>query len=90
LPENEGGRTKAIQSGYRPSFGFNTEKRYSGEIALIGTDEINPGQTGKATVRLLPAKTIRRNLRGLDAFTICEGEKIIGIGLILVVDISAT
>jgi translation elongation factor EF-Tu-like GTPase len=82
LPTIQGGRKKPVSTGYRPSFAFNTEKHYSGEIKLINRTELRPGQTSKAYIRLLPAKTIRKNLKPADAFSITEGNKTIGIGII--------
>ena len=82
LPSKNGGRKKPVYSGYRPSFAFNTSKHYSGEIHLIGTKELFPGETSKVTVKLLPAKTIRKNLKPADAFTITEGDKAVGTGII--------
>ena len=78
----DGGRKRPIHTGYRPSFAFNTEKHYSGEIRLIDRKELIPGETAKANIKLLPARTIRRNLKPADSFTITEGNKTIGMGVI--------
>ena len=86
FPTNQGGRKNPVYTGYRPSFAFNTEKYYSGEIKLIARKEMRPGQTSKAYVRLLPAKTIRKNLKPADAFRIGEGNKTIGSSIIEEVD----
>src|SRR5450631_1828963 len=82
FPTNQGGRKKPVSNGYRPSFAFNTEKHYSGEIRLINKSELRPGETSKAHIKLLPAKTIRKNLKTADAFSITEGNKTIGSGII--------
>lgn len=82
LPTGQGGRKKPVFTGYRPSFAFNTEKHYSGEIRLIDRIELRPGQTSKVHIKLLPAKTIRKNLKATDAFSITEGNKTVGIGVI--------
>ena len=82
FPTEAGGRHNAIQSGYRPDFGFNTEKQYSGKIELLGREELQPGQTAKVYVLLLPARTISKNLKPSDAFSIREGNKIVGTGVI--------
>ena len=81
-PTEEGGRSKPVYSGYRPSFAFNSLKHYSGEILLHGKDELRPGETSLVTIKLLPAKTIRKTLKKNDAFTITEGNKVIGAGVI--------
>jgi elongation factor Tu len=86
FPTEQGGRKKPVYTGYRPSFAFNTEKHYSGEIKLIARKELQPGQTSKAYIKLLPAKTIRKNLKPADAFSINEGNKTIGSGVIEEVD----
>jgi elongation factor Tu len=86
FPTDQGGRKNPVYSGYRPSFAFNTEKYYSGELRLIARKELRPGQTSKAHIRLLPAKTIRKNLKPAHAFRISEGNKTIGIGIIEKVD----
>lgn len=86
FPTDQGGRKKPVYTGYRPSFAFNTEKHYSGEIELIAREELQPGQTSKAYIKLLPAKTIRKNLKPADAFSITEGNKTVGSGVIEEVD----
>jgi elongation factor Tu len=83
LPTRDGGRKKPIFSGYRPAFVFNTQKQYSGEVLLIDKQELNPGETTQAEIKLLPARTIRRNLHINTAFTLVEGSKIIGDGTII-------
>lgn len=82
FPTDKGGRKRPVYSGYKPSFGFNTEKHYSGEIELLGKNELNPGETSDVFIRLLPAKNIRKNLKHNDAFTITEGNKTVGAGVI--------
>jgi translation elongation factor EF-Tu-like GTPase len=83
LPTENGGRKKSIFSGYKPSLVFNTHKSYSAEIQLIDTDELQPGQTSMASIKLLPARTIRKNLQLNDAFTLVEGNKAVGNGIII-------
>jgi translation elongation factor EF-Tu-like GTPase len=81
-----GGRQTPVKSGYRPSFGFNTVIQYAGEIRLIDKKELQPGQTSLADINLLPAKTIRKNIKSNDAFTITEGNKTVGTGVIETVE----
>lgn len=81
-----GGRVKPIYSGYRPSFAFNSKKHYSGEIRLLGKEVLMPGEMSRVHVRLLPARTIRA-LKPNDAFTISEGNKTIGTGVIEVINL---
>ncbi len=82
FPTEQGGRKKPVYNGYKPSFSFNTENHYSGEIKLTDRDELYPGETSKASIKLLPARTIRKNLKEKDAFSITEGNKTIGSGII--------
>ena len=78
----EGGRKKPVYSGYRPSFAFNTSRHYSGEIQLVDKEILYPGESTTVTIKLLPARTIRKTLKKNDAFTITEGNKVIGAGVI--------
>jgi elongation factor Tu len=82
FPSENGGRKKPVYTGYRPSFAFNTSQHYSGEVRLIGKEELFPGETSRVRIKLLPAKTIRKNLKPADSFTITEGNKRVGSGVI--------
>jgi translation elongation factor EF-Tu-like GTPase len=88
FPSENGGRKKRVFDGYRPSFGFNTQQQYSGEIKLIDKDYINLGETARVRIKLLPARTIRKNLKASDSFTINEGNKAIGTGVIKKVSVA--
>jgi elongation factor Tu len=83
LPTKDGGRKKPIFSGYKPAFVFNTQTQYCGEIQLIDKQELNPGETTQVEIKLLPARTLRKNLHINTAFTLVEGHKIIGDGTII-------
>ncbi len=80
-PSDMGGRIKPVYSGYRPSFMFSSRKHYSGEIHLIDKSILMPGESSKANIHLLPSRTIR-TLKPNDAFTISEGNKTVGTGVI--------
>ena len=80
LPTAFGGRENPVQSGYKPSFGFNTANHYCGQIDLLEVDTLLPGETGSVEIKLLPAKTLRKNLKEFDAFCITEGNKPVGTG----------
>ena len=82
FPTEMGGRKKSVASGYKPSFSFNSLQHYTGEIHLINITELKPGYTGLAVIKLLPARTIRKNLKPNAALTITEGSKTIGSGII--------
>ena len=83
LLDKNNGRTKPIASGYRPSFSFNTKNLFSGEINLHETTSLLPSQSTYAFINLLPAKTIPNNLKIGDSFTMYEGKKIVGMGIIV-------
>jgi translation elongation factor EF-Tu-like GTPase len=82
LPTAKGGRKKSIFSGYRPSFVFNTQKHYCGEIELIDREELQPGESTLVEIHLFPAHTIRKNLDIDTAFTLVEGNKTVGQGVV--------
>lgn len=82
LPTEMGGRKRPVATGYKPSFAFNSLQHFSGEVHLIETQELKPGDSGLAYIKLLPARNISKNLQPHDAFTINEGNKTIGSGII--------
>ena len=82
LPTENGGRKRPVYDHYRPSFSFNTINAFSGEISFIGIEELNPGGTASVKVKLLPSRYVPIKLKGGDAFTIMEGEKVVGTGVI--------
>jgi len=87
FPTDKGGRKRPVYSGYKPLFSFNTEKHYCGEVELLDKSELNPGETSNVFIKLLPAKSIRKNLKRNDAFTITEGNKTIGTGVIEIAEL---
>ncbi len=82
FPTENGGRKKSIHNNFRPSFSFNSVNHISGEIVLSGLIELHPGATATVMVKLLPSKHIRQNLKTGDSFSILEGNKVIGTGVI--------
>lgn len=82
LPTENGGRKRPVYDHYRPSFSFSTANEFSGEITFIDLDELKPGGTATVDVKLLPSRYIPLNLKGGDAFTIMEGDKVVGMGVI--------
>jgi translation elongation factor EF-Tu-like GTPase len=77
-----GGRKNPVYNGYKPSFAFNTSNHYSGQIKLINKKILRPGRSSFVKIDLLPARTIRKNLKPNDSFIIAEGNKIIGTGVL--------
>lgn len=87
LPTDLGGRQNPVATGYRPALAFNTAQHFSGEIELLDQKQLNPGDSGSVFIRLIPAKHIRKNLKSNDAFTLNEGSKAIGSGIIVSAEI---
>ena len=83
LPTDKGGRKRPVATGYRPALMFITHRSYSCEIELLDKDELKPGDNAMVNIKLLPAKTIPKNIRINDSFTLLEGNKAVGNGIIL-------
>jgi translation elongation factor EF-Tu-like GTPase len=82
LPTGNGGRKRPVYNHYRPSFSFSTANQFSGEIAFVDQEELKPGGTAKIEVKLLPSRYVPLKLKGGDSFTIMEGNKVVGTGVI--------
>ncbi len=82
FPTENGGRKKPVYDHYRPSFSFNTVNHFSGEVSFPDLDELQPGGTTVAIVKLLASRHIPQKLKSGDPFTILEGDKIVGSGVI--------
>jgi translation elongation factor EF-Tu-like GTPase len=82
LPTQNGGRKRPVFDNYRPSFSFSSKNLISGEISFPEKDQVDPGTTAIAHIKLLPSKIIRHNLKSGDSFTILEGNKLVGTGVI--------
>src|ERR1700722_20585329 len=77
-----GGRKAPVYDHYRPSFSFGKTTHFSGEVSFSDSEEVQPGDTVMSVVKLLPSRYIPKNLKSGDPFTILEGGKIIGTGVI--------
>ncbi|HZX59156.1 MAG TPA: hypothetical protein VFE54_10530 [Mucilaginibacter sp.] len=82
FPTVNGGRKKPVYDHYRPSFSFGSSNHFSGEVSFVDLDELLPGGTAMAIIKLLPSRNIRQNLKSGDSFTILDGDKIVGTGVI--------
>ena len=82
LPTEKGGRQKPVYTGYKPSFAFNTIMQFSGEIELLKKEELSPGDFAEVRIRMMPSSHIRQSLKEGDTFSILEGNKIVGTGII--------
>jgi translation elongation factor EF-Tu-like GTPase len=66
LSSGEGGRTKAISSGYRPNFcvpNQTADRNTDGVIFLIDRTAAKPGEKSKARVTLLHPEFLKKPLR---------------------------
>jgi len=86
LSTNQGGRKKPVFNHYRPSFSFGSKQHYSGEIIFPHSDELQPGHSTTAKVKLLPSRHINEHLKPGGMFKIFEGEKVVGMGFINTID----
>jgi len=86
FPTENGGRKKPVYDHYRPSFAFNTINHFSGEISFPNLDELRPGGTATANIKLLASRHISQKLKSGDSFTILEGDKIVGTGVIIEIE----
>lgn len=82
FPTEMGGRKSPVATGYRPAFSFGSSEHFSGVIRLLKSKELKPGDTGKVIIKLLPARHLRHNLKPNDSFTLTEGSKTVGSGII--------
>ena len=82
FPTENGGRKRPVYSHYRPSFSFNTRMHFCGEMSFLDKEEVIPGDTAIASIKLMPARYIRHNLKKGDAFTLLEGDRVVGSGVI--------
>ena len=80
FPTENGGRKRPVYENYRPSFAFNSVNHYSGEVSFPDLEELKPGGTTTAVVKLLPSKHISQHLKIGDSFTVLEGQKVVGSG----------
>jgi elongation factor Tu len=90
FPTENGGRKRPVYSHYRPEFSFNTKMHFCGEMSFLNKEEVMPGDTALASVKMLPARYIRRSLKRGDAFTILEGDHIVGSGVIHSIEVHKT
>ena len=82
FPTEMGGRKNPVATGYKPSFSFGSIHHHTGEIRLVKIKELLPGNSGVAVIKLLPSRYLRKNLKANDTFSITEGNRTIGTGVI--------
>ena len=80
---HEGGRNKPIASGYWPQLKFHfTEKQSGGRQTFINKGLVHPGESEKASVKILSPHFFERSLKEGVEFEIREGTTIVGTGVI--------
>lgn len=86
LPTENGGRKRPVYDHYRPSFSFSTANQFSGEISFTDKEQLKPGGTARVEVKLLPSRYVPQKLKSGDSFTILEGERVVGTGVIQIIN----
>ena len=80
----EGGRTLPAFSGYRPTIKFEFEDiQSSGVQKFIGRQEVHPGETVEAEIKIYATDYFEGKLYEGLKFEFREGQNIIGTGRIL-------
>ncbi|MEO9872143.1 MAG: elongation factor Tu, partial [Ekhidna sp.] len=79
----DGGRTGIVYSGYRPliQFEFDTMPT-SGEQKFLGKNEVNPGETVKAEIRIVGVDYFAGKLKEGIKFEFKEPQRVMGTGVI--------
>lgn len=83
----EGGRSRPIATGYRPSFWLgaivNGERAYSdAAVYLEGIEQLEPGET--AVVRLRPSLPDDwRDIEVGSEIELCEGRRVLGVATVV-------
>ena len=85
LPTEQGGKTRVIQSGYRPQYKVKSDYLTSGHTELVGQDHLQPGETAQAMVTLLTPEAYPQSLVVNDVLHVQEGNKVVGSAKILVI-----
>lgn len=79
----EGGRTTAAKSGYRPAVKFPFDEMLTTGIqTFIGKEKVFPGDSVEAEIGIIAAPHFKGRLKEGMIFTFSEGHRIIGTGVI--------
>jgi len=80
----DGGRKTPAFSGYRPQIKFEfTEMQTSGEQTFLNKEIVYPGDTVKASIKILSIDYFSHKLSEGLTFEFREGSRIIGTGVII-------
>ena len=83
LTTAQGGRQDSAFSGYRPNHNFGVEGMLNDAVhEYLGCESVEPGQTAKANMWFLMVEYQEARLFPGFKFTVQEGERIVGYGVI--------
>jgi elongation factor Tu len=84
LRSEQGGRSAPVRTGYRPSLRFGDVYTMA-VVRLIGCDEIEPGEDGRAEIGIPVPDAVVDHLKPDERFDLTEGPRKIGEGRITMV-----
>jgi translation elongation factor EF-Tu-like GTPase len=83
LATSDGGRRSAAHSGYRPDHNFGVRGTLNGAAhEYVGQNSVEPGETARANLWLLAPECQQGRLQEGFAFTVQEGPRVVGNGVI--------
>jgi translation elongation factor EF-Tu-like GTPase len=88
LTAEEGGRHRAMASGYSPLLEFgltiNGQRQYnSARMTLLDREEVNPGEDCRVRIRPLRPDLLQEVLRPNVSFDVTEGQRVVGHGVVV-------
>jgi translation elongation factor EF-Tu-like GTPase len=79
----EGGRKDPVSTGYWPQLKFHfTEKQSGGRQTFIDKKLVHPGESAKASIKILSPHFFEHSLKEGLEFEIREGNTVVGTGVI--------
>jgi elongation factor Tu len=81
IPTEKGGRHSPAFQNYRPQF-YIDGLNYAALYHFIGVEQVNPGETVNATIKLLAADLLEPLVKQGKTFEMREGAKIVAYGKI--------
>ena len=82
LPTAEGGRRSPAASGYRPTHDFGLGTLNDAAHEYVGCEAVAPGETARANMWFLAPEYQKGRLSPGFKFTIQEGARIVGHGVV--------
>jgi translation elongation factor EF-Tu-like GTPase len=83
IPAEQGGRNSAAITGYRPSHDFGSGGMLDAAHEYIGCQSVAPGQTTRANMWFLAPLYQEDSLCPGMEFTVREGERVVGYGIVI-------